>query len=141
MVGRSYHGRRDAVDAGPAIIHGVQLWGEFVQQRQVHVLSVSGHRNQQCYAAPRRGDGGALVRYVVVEFEVRRGLGVTHTLVALHARHDLKWRLRQHCYGGPTVVHLVYVLFGSWCLVPVAHLVNQGRLAVPGPGRSNHRRS
>ena len=78
-------------------------------------------------------DGGALVRVIAGEIDGHRGPGVTHTPITLAhatietgARLNIPWRRDFNA--------LVYVLSGSGYVGPVGHPIQQGQLAVLGPG-------
>jgi quercetin 2,3-dioxygenase len=112
--------------------HGVQLW----------VNLPKGNK----FAAPRyqaieggdvallsSDDGGALIRVIAGEVGGHHGPGVTHTPITLvhatihpGARLSIPWN-RDHNA-------LVYVLAGRGSVGPAAHPVQQGNLAILGPG-------
>ncbi len=78
-------------------------------------------------------DGGALIRVIAGDIDGHRGPGVTHTPITLAhatiepgARLNIPWS-RDHNA-------LVYVLSGRGSVGPIGHPIQQGQLAVLGPG-------
>jgi quercetin 2,3-dioxygenase len=121
----------ELVESG-GVFHGVQLW-------------VNLPRSDK-FAAPRyqaiegndvkllsSDDGGALVRVIAGEVDGHHGPGVTHTPIALaHATIESGARLNipwQRDFNA-----LVYVLSGRGTVGPIGHPIQQGQLAVLGPG-------
>ncbi|MGU3652901.1 pirin family protein [Mycolicibacterium sp. A43C] len=121
----------ELVESG-GLFHGVQLWVNLPRKDK--------------FAAPRyqsiegatvgllsSEDGGALVRVIAGEIDGHQGPGSTHTPIALThstiepgARLSLPWN---RAYNA-----LVYVLSGRGTVGPVGHPIQQGQLAVLGPG-------
>ncbi len=78
-------------------------------------------------------DGGALLRIIAGEVDGHAGPGATHTPITLAhatiqpgARLDLPWNRDFNA--------LVYILSGRGRVGPVGHPIQQGQLAVLGPG-------
>ncbi|PIB74979.1 hypothetical protein CQY23_20540 [Mycobacterium celatum] len=78
-------------------------------------------------------DGGALIRIIAGDIDGYHGPGVTHTPITLAhttiapgARLNIPWDRDFNA--------LVYVLSGRGTVGPVAHPIQQGQLAVLGPG-------
>ncbi|MGN7778907.1 pirin family protein [Mycolicibacterium sp. 22603] len=121
----------ELVESG-GLFHGVQLWVNLPRKDK--------------FAAPRyqsieggtvgllsSEDGGALVRVIAGEIAGHRGPGSTHTPITLAhstiepgARLSLPW---DRSYNA-----LVYVLSGRGTVGPIGHPIQQGQLAVLGPG-------
>lgn len=125
----------ELVESG-GVFHGIQLW-------------VNLHRKDK-FATPRyqaieggevkllaSEDGGALVRIIAGDVAGRDGIahgpGDTHTPITLAhatvqpgARLDLPWNRDFNA--------LVYVLSGRGAVGPLGHPIQQGQLAVLGPG-------
>ncbi|TQK29739.1 pirin family protein [Arthrobacter sp. SLBN-53] len=121
----------ELVESG-GLFHGVQLWVNLPRKDK--------------FAAPRyqsieggtvgllsSEDGGALVRVIAGEVDGHQGPGSTHTPITLThstiepgARLSLPWNRGYNA--------LVYVLSGRGTVGPVGHPIQQGQLAVLGPG-------
>ncbi|MEV3903659.1 pirin family protein [Mycobacterium sp. NPDC050551] len=121
----------ELVESG-GVFHGVQLWVNLPRKDK--------------FAAPRyqsiegadvgllsSQDGGALVRVIAGDVDGHRGPGSTHTPITLAhatiqpgAQLSLPWNRDYNA--------LVYVLSGRGSVGPVDHPIEQGRLAVLGPG-------
>src|SRR6202008_4418681 len=78
-------------------------------------------------------DGGALIRVIAGEIDGHRGPGVTHTPITMAhatvepgARLNIPWNRDYNA--------LVYVLSGRGSVGPIGHPIQQGQLAVLGPG-------
>lgn len=121
----------ELVESG-GLFHGVQLWVNLPRKDK--------------FAAPRyqsieggtvgllsSEDGGALVRVIAGEIAGHQGPGSTHTPITLAhstiepgARLSLPWNRSYNA--------LVYILSGRGTVGPVGHPIQQGQLAVLGPG-------
>ncbi|CDQ42198.1 pirin family protein [Mycolicibacterium neoaurum] len=121
----------ELVESG-GLFHGVQLWVNLPRKDK--------------FAAPRyqsiegatvgllsSEDGGALVRVIAGEIAGYQGPGSTHTPITLThntiepgARLSLPWNRSYNA--------LVYILSGRGTVGPVGHPIQQGQLAVLGPG-------
>lgn len=121
----------ELVESG-GLFHGVQLWvnlpraDKFADPRY---QAIEGNEVKLLSS----DDGGALVRIIAGEIDGQSGPGVTHTPITLAhatvqpgARLDLPWRRDFNA--------LVYVLSGRGTVGPVGHPIQQGQLAVLGPG-------
>jgi redox-sensitive bicupin YhaK (pirin superfamily) len=78
-------------------------------------------------------DGGALIRVIAGDIDGHRGPGVTHTPITMAhatveagARLNIPWNREYNA--------LVYVLSGRGSVGPIGHPIQQGQLAVLGPG-------
>jgi redox-sensitive bicupin YhaK (pirin superfamily) len=78
-------------------------------------------------------DGGGLIRVIAGEVDGHHGPGVTHTPITMAhatiqpgARLNIPWNRDYNA--------LVYVLAGRGSVGPVSHPVQQGQLAMLGPG-------
>ncbi|AKN15557.1 pirin family protein [Mycobacterium haemophilum] len=121
----------ELVESG-GVFHGVQLWVNLPRKDKFTLPRYQAIEANDVKLLSSR-DGGALVRVIAGDIDGHRGPGVTHTPVTLAhatiqngARVNIPWRRDFNA--------LVYVLSGSGCLGPVAHPINQGQLAVLGPG-------
>ena len=121
----------DLVESG-GVFHGIQLWVNLPKKDK--------------FAAPRyqaiggsdvtllsSDDGGALVRVIAGEIDGHRGPGVTHTPITMAhatiepgARLNIPWNRDYNA--------LVYILSGRGSVGPIGHPIQQGQLAVLGPG-------
>ena len=121
----------ELVESG-GLFHGIQLWvnlprsDKFAQPRY---QSIEGAAVRLLSSA----DGGALVRVIAGEVDGWAGPGVTHTPITLAhtsiepgAQLNLAWPRDYNA--------LVYVLSGRGTVGPVGHPIQQGQLAVLGPG-------
>ncbi|MCX2712962.1 pirin family protein [Mycolicibacterium sp. J2] len=121
----------ELVESG-GVFHGIQLWvnlpraDKFASPRY---QAIEGNQVKLLSSA----DGGALVRVIAGEIDGEAGPGGTHTPITLAhatvapgARLDLPWDRRFNA--------LVYVLSGRGEVGPVGHPIQQGQLAVLGPG-------
>lgn len=121
----------ELVDSG-GLFHGVQLWvnlpkkAKFVSPRYQAIES----NDVVLLASP---DGGALVRVIAGKIDGHTGPGVTHTPITLAhttvepgATLNVPWNREFNA--------LVYVLAGRGSVGPVRHPIQQGQLAVLGPG-------
>lgn len=121
----------ELVESG-GLFHGIQLWVNLPKKDK--------------FAAPRyqaiegtdvtllsSDDGGALVRVIAGEIGDATGPGGTHTPITFAhatiepgAKLNLPWNRKFNA--------LVYVLSGRGTVGPVGHPIQQGQLAVLGPG-------
>jgi quercetin 2,3-dioxygenase len=121
----------DLVESG-GMFHGIQLWVNLPKKDK--------------FAAPRyqaiagtdvtllsSDDGGALIRVIAGDIDGHRGPGVTHTPITMAhatvepgARLNIPWNRDYNA--------LVYVLSGRGSVGPIGHPIQQGQLAVLGPG-------
>ncbi len=124
--------RRPSSSRAAGCFHGVQLWvnlpraDKFAEPRY---QSIEG----QAVRLLSSEDGGALVRVIAGEVDGWAGPGMTHTPITLAhttieagAQLNLPWPRNYNA--------LVYVLSGRGTVGPIGHPVEQGQLAVLGPG-------
>jgi redox-sensitive bicupin YhaK (pirin superfamily) len=121
----------ELVESG-GVFHGIQLWVNLPRADKFttpRYQAIEGREVQLLSSA----DGGALVRVIAGEVDGHTGPGGTHTPITLAhatiapgARLDMPWDRRFNA--------LVYVLSGRGSLGPVSHPIQQGQLAVLGPG-------
>ncbi|OJZ62592.1 pirin family protein [Mycolicibacterium diernhoferi] len=121
----------ELVESG-GLFHGVQLWVNLPSKDKFaspRYQSIEG----RAVTLLSSEDGGALVRVIAGDIDGQRGPGQTHTPITLAhatvapgARLDLPW---DRGYNA-----LVYVLSGRGAVGPVGHPIQQGQLAVLGPG-------
>jgi redox-sensitive bicupin YhaK (pirin superfamily) len=121
----------ELVESG-GVFHGIQLWVNLPRADKFatpRYQAIEGREVQLLSSA----DGGALVRVIAGEVDGHTGPGGTHTPITLAhatiapgARLDLPWDRRFNA--------LVYVLSGRGSVGPVSHPIQQGQLAVLGPG-------
>jgi quercetin 2,3-dioxygenase len=121
----------DLVESG-GVFHGIQLWVNLPKAEKFtppKYQAIEGNR----VALVASGDGGSLIRIIAGEIGSYRGPGSTHTPITLAhatiepgARMDIPWDREFNA--------LVYVLSGRGTVGPVGHPIQQGQLAVLGPG-------
>ncbi|WP_304118623.1 pirin family protein [Mycolicibacterium bacteremicum] len=121
----------ELVDSG-GLFHGVQLWVNLPRKDKFAAPRYQSIEGGQV-ALLSSDDGGALVRVIAGEIAGHAGPGSTHTPITLAhttiapgARLNLPW---DRTYNA-----LVYVLSGRGGVGPVGHPIQQGQLAVLGPG-------
>jgi redox-sensitive bicupin YhaK (pirin superfamily) len=121
----------ELVESG-GLFHGIQLWVNLPRRdkfAQPRYQSIEGHAVRLLSS----DDGGALVRVIAGAVDGLAGPGMTHTPITLAhstiepgARLNMPWPRDYNA--------LVYVLSGRGTVGPVGHPVQQGQLAVLGPG-------
>jgi len=121
----------ELVESG-GTFHGVQLWVNLPRSDKFATPRYQAIEGGDI-ALLTTTDGGALVRVIAGEIDGHRGPGGTHTPITLAhstiapgARVDLPWNRDFNA--------LVYVLSGRGRVGPVGHPIEQGQLAVLGPG-------
>ncbi|KUH65300.1 pirin [Mycolicibacterium novocastrense] len=121
----------ELVESG-GMFHGIQLWVNLPRKDKFATPRYQAIEGGQVTLLSS-DDGGALVRVVAGDIGGHVGPGATHTPITLAhssiqpgARLDLPWRRDFNA--------LVYVLSGRGTVGPVAHPIQQGQLAVLGPG-------
>ncbi len=121
----------ELVESG-GTFHGIQLWVNLPRADKFaapRYQSIEGGE-VRLLASP---DGGALVRVIAGQIDDHAGPGATHTPITLAhatiepgAQLNLPWNREFNA--------LVYVLSGRGSVGPVGHPIQQGQLAVLGPG-------
>jgi redox-sensitive bicupin YhaK (pirin superfamily) len=121
----------ELVDSG-GMFHGIQLWVNLPKKNKFATPRYQAIEGTDV-ALLSSDDGGALIRVIAGEIDGHRGPGVTHTPITLAhatiqpgARLNIPWNREYNA--------LVYVLAGRGSVGPIAHPMQQGRLAVLGPG-------
>ncbi len=121
----------ELVESG-GLFHGIQLWVNLPRKDKFSTPRYQSIEGREV-ALLSSGDGGALVRVIAGEIDGHGGPGDTHTPITLAhatvapgARLDLPW---DRTYNA-----LAYVLSGRGTVGPVDHPIQQGQLAVLGPG-------
>ncbi|CAJ1510222.1 pirin family protein [[Mycobacterium] burgundiense] len=125
----------ELVESGGAF-HGVQLWVNLPKKDKFaapRYQSIEGAQVQLLSSS----DGGALIRVIAGEFGteagVQRGPGATHTPITL-AHATIAPGAELNTGWNRDFNALVYVLSGRGSIGPVRHRIQQGQLAVLGPG-------
>lgn len=121
----------ELVESG-GVFHGIQLWVNLPNKDKFADPNYQAIEGAQATLLSSQ-DGGALVRIIAGDIGGQAGPGSTHTPITLAhatvepgARLDLPWSRDFNA--------LVYVLSGRGSVGPVGHPVQQGQLAVLGPG-------
>ncbi|WP_199254944.1 pirin family protein [Mycolicibacterium mengxianglii] len=121
----------ELVESG-GLFHGIQLWVNLPKKDKFaspRYQSIEGAEAALLASA----DGGALVRIIAGDIGGHHGPGSTHTPITLAhttiepaAELNIPWNREFNA--------LVYVLSGRGAVGPVQHPIQQGQLAVLGPG-------
>ncbi len=121
----------ELVESG-GMFHGIQLWVNLPKKDKFaapRYQAIEGHD----VSLLSSDDGGALIRVIAGELDGHHGPGVTHTPITMAhatiqpgARLSIPWNREYNA--------LVYVLAGRGSVGPVSHPVQQGQLAMLGPG-------
>lgn len=121
----------ELVESG-GLFHGLQLWVNLPSKDKFLTPAYQSIEGEQATLVSSE-DGGALVRIIAGDIGPYRGPGSTHTPITLaHATVEpgatlnLPWNRDYNA--------LVYVLSGRGSVGPVGHPIQQGQLAVLGPG-------
>jgi quercetin 2,3-dioxygenase len=121
----------ELVESG-GTFHGIQLWVNLPRADKFAAPNYQSIEGGQV-ALLTTPDGGSLVRVIAGAIDGHRGPGGTHTPITLShatiapgARADIPWNRDFNA--------LVYVLSGRGRVGPVGHPIEQGQLAVLGPG-------
>lgn len=125
----------ELVESG-GVFHGIQLWVNLPRRDKFAAPRYQAIEGGEVKLLASE-DGGALVRVIAGEIPSQdgsgRGPGSTHTPITLAhstiqpgARLDLPWDRDFNA--------LVYVLSGRGAVGPLGHPIEQGQLAVFGPG-------
>ncbi|BBZ01399.1 short-chain dehydrogenase [Mycolicibacterium chitae] len=125
----------ELVESGGAF-HGIQLWVNLPRADKFaapRYQSIEGGEVRLLSSS----DGGALLRVIAGEFDtadgVQRGPGATHTPITL-AHATVEPGAELNAPWSRDFNALVYVLSGRGSVGPVRHPIQQGQLAVLGPG-------
>jgi quercetin 2,3-dioxygenase len=121
----------ELVESG-GVFHGIQLWVNLPRSAKFATPNYQAiERNQ--VALLSSDDGGSLIRIIAGQIGDYRGPGATHTPITLAhatiepgARMNIPWNREFNA--------LVYVLSGRGTAGPIGHPIQQGQLAVLGPG-------
>ncbi len=121
----------ELVESG-GVFHGVQLWVNLPKKDKFATPRYQAIEGADV-ALLSSDDGGALMRVIAGQIDGHSGPGVTHTPITMAhatiqpgARLNIPWNRDYNA--------LVYVLAGRGSVGPIAHPVQQGQLAVLGPG-------
>ncbi|MBI3214238.1 MAG: pirin family protein [Mycobacterium sp.] len=121
----------ELVESG-GTFHGIQLWVNLPRADKFAAPKYQAIEGEQVrlLSSP---DGGALLRVIAGEVDGQAGPGATHTPITLAhitiapgAHASIPWNRNFNA--------LVYVLSGRGTVGPVGHPIEQGQLAVLGPG-------
>jgi redox-sensitive bicupin YhaK (pirin superfamily) len=121
----------ELVESG-GVFHGVQLWVNLPRSDKFATPNYQAIEGNQV-ALLSSDDGGSLIRIIAGQIGDYRGPGATHTPITLAhatiepgARMNIPWNREFNA--------LVYVLSGRGTVGPIGHPIQQGQLAVLGPG-------
>jgi redox-sensitive bicupin YhaK (pirin superfamily) len=121
----------ELVESG-GVFHGIQLWVNLPKKDKFATPRYQAIEGADV-ALLSSDDGGALIRVIAGQIDGHGGPGVTHTPIAMAhatiqpgARLNIPWNRDYNA--------LVYVLAGRGSVGPIAHPIQQGQLAVLGPG-------
>ncbi|MCW2652556.1 MAG: chromosome condensation protein [Mycobacterium sp.] len=121
----------DLVETG-GIFNGIQLWVNLPKAEKFTPPKYQAIEGNQV-ALVASDDGGSLLRIIAGEIGQYQGPGSTHTPITLAhatiqpaAEVNIPWNREFNA--------LVYVLSGRGSVGPVGHPIQQGQLAVLGPG-------
>ncbi|EID09401.1 pirin family protein [Mycolicibacterium phlei] len=121
----------ELVESG-GLFHGIQLWVNLPRSDKFTAPRYQAIEGEAVRLLSS-DDGGALLRIIAGEVDGHAGPGATHTPITLAhatiqpgARLDLPWNRDFNA--------LVYILSGRGRVGPVGHPIQQGQLAVLGPG-------
>ncbi|MGB3483463.1 MAG: pirin family protein [Mycobacterium sp.] len=121
----------ELVESG-GLFHGIQLWVNLPKKDKFAAPKYQSIEGAEA-ALLSSSDGGALVRIIAGNVDDQAGPGATHTPITLAhatiapgAELNLPWNRDFNA--------LVYILSGRGTVGPVKHPIQQGQLAVLGPG-------
>ena len=121
----------ELVESG-GMFHGIQLWVNLPKKDKFATPRYQAIEGADV-ALLSSDDGGALIRVIAGQIDGHSGPGITHTPITMAhatiqpgARLNIPWNRDYNA--------LVYVLAGRGSVGPVAHPIQQGQLAVLGPG-------
>ncbi|WP_349270268.1 short-chain dehydrogenase [Mycolicibacterium parafortuitum] len=121
----------ELVESG-GLFHGIQLWVNLPKQDKFAAPRYQAIEGEQA-ALLASDDGGALVRIIAGGIDGHTGPGATHTPITL-AHATIKPGAQLNLPWNRDFNALVYVLSGRGTVGPVGHPIQQGQLAVLGPG-------
>jgi redox-sensitive bicupin YhaK (pirin superfamily) len=121
----------ELVESG-GLFHGIQLWVNLPREDKFAAPAYQAIEGS-AVTLLSSVDGGALLRIIAGDVDGHRGPGATrtpitlaHATIAPGARLDVGWHRDYNA--------LIYVLNGRGIVGPVGHPIQQGQLAVLGPG-------
>src|ERR1700757_414827 len=121
----------ELVESG-GVFHGIQLWVNLPRAAKFSSPNYQAIEGNQVTLVASE-DGGALLRIIAGEIGDQAGPGSTYTPITMAhatiepgARLNIPWDREFNA--------LVYVLSGRGTVGPIAHPIQQGQLAVFGPG-------
>jgi redox-sensitive bicupin YhaK (pirin superfamily) len=121
----------ELVESG-GVFHGIQLWVNLPSKDKFATPKYQAIEGNEVKLLSS-DDGGALVRVIAGDIDGHGGPGATYTPITLAhstiepgARLSLPWNREFNALG--------YVLSGRGTVGPVGHPINEGQLAVFGPG-------
>ncbi|MDR3662259.1 MAG: pirin family protein [Mycobacterium sp.] len=121
----------ELVESG-GLFHGIQLWVNLPKKDKFATPRYQAIEGGQV-ALLSSEDGGALVRVIAGEIDGHGGPGATHTPITF-AHATIEPGAELNLPWDRSFNALVYVLSGRGSVGPVKHPIQQGQLAVLGPG-------
>lgn len=121
----------ELVESG-GVFHGIQLWVNLPPADKFATPKYQAIEGNEVKLLSS-DDGGALVRVIAGGIDGHPGPGTTHTPITL-AHATIEPRARLNLPWERDFNALVYVLAGRGAVGPVSHPIQQGQLAVLGPG-------
>jgi len=121
----------DLVESG-GVFHGIQLWVNLPSKDKFAAPGYQAIAGSNVTLLSSN-DGGALIRVIAGDIDGHRGPGVTHTPITL-AHATIEPAARLNIAWNRDYNALVYVLSGRGSIGPIGHPIQQGQLAVLGPG-------
>jgi quercetin 2,3-dioxygenase len=121
----------ELVESG-GVFHGVQLWVNLPRKDKFATPRYQAIEGGQVRLLAS-DDGGALVRLIAGDIAGHLGPGATHTPITM-AHSTIEPGARLNIPWNRDFNALVYVLSGRGAVGPDGHPIQQGQLAVLGPG-------
>src|SRR6201998_52465 len=121
----------ELVESG-GVFHGIQLWVNLPRSAKFSAPKYQAIEGDQV-GLVASADGGALVRIIAGEIGEHRGPGGAYTPIPL-AHATIEPGAELNIPWNKDFNALVYFLSGRGAVGPIAHPVQQGQLAVLGPG-------
>ena len=121
----------ELVESG-GVFHGIQLWVNLPRKDKFATPRYQAIEGGQVRLLAS-DDGGALVRLIAGDIAGHLGPGATHTPITM-AHSTIEPGARLNIPWNRDFNALVYVLSGRGAVGPVGHPIQQGQLAVLGPG-------